>query len=41
MGEERLTADFAPNLVQSFDIREGAKLTVVFPDDRIRVFAER
>jgi iron(III) transport system ATP-binding protein len=40
MGEERLTADFAPNLVQSLDIREGAKLTVVFPNDRIRVFAK-
>ncbi len=40
MGEERLTADFAPNLVRSLDIREGANLTVVFPDDRIRVFAK-
>jgi iron(III) transport system ATP-binding protein len=41
MGEERLTADFAPNLVQSLGIRQGADLTVVFPDDRIRVFAAR
>jgi iron(III) transport system ATP-binding protein len=40
MGEERLTADFPPNLVRSLDIREGANLTVVFPDDRIRVFAK-
>ncbi len=40
MGEERLTADFAPNLVQSLDIREGVDLTVVFPDDRISVFAK-
>jgi len=41
MGEERLTADVPPNLVRSLDIRAGANLAVVFPDDRIRVFAER
>ncbi len=39
MGEERLTADLAPKLVHSLDIQAGAHLTVVFPDDRIRVFA--
>ena len=41
MGTERLTADIPPNLVRSLDIREGANLTVIFPDDRIRVFAGR
>ena len=40
MGEQRLTADFAPNVIRSLDIREGANLTVVFPEDRIRVFAK-
>jgi iron(III) transport system ATP-binding protein len=41
MGPDRLTADIPPNLVRSLDIREGANLTVIFPDDRIRVFAGR
>ena len=36
-----VTADFAPGLVRDRDIREGADLLVVFPDDRIRVFANR
>ncbi len=36
--DQRLTIDFAPNLIRRLDIREGAALTVVFPDDRIRVF---
>jgi len=40
MGKERLTADIPPKLVRSLDIREGAELTVIFPDDRIRVFVE-
>ena len=38
LGEKRLTAAVAPNLIQSLNVREGAALTVVFPDDRIRVF---
>jgi iron(III) transport system ATP-binding protein len=36
-----VTADFAPGLVRDRGIREGADLMVVFPDDRIRVFAKR
>ena len=40
IGGQRLIADFAPNLVRSLDIREGSDLTVVFPDDLIRVFAK-
>ncbi len=41
LDEQRLTADIAPNLVQSLDIRAGGDLTVIFPDDRIRVFVDR
>ncbi len=41
MDGEAVTADFAPTLVRDFDIRKGADLTVVFPDDRILVFASR
>jgi iron(III) transport system ATP-binding protein len=39
MDDQRLTADFAPNIVRDLDIRVGADLAVVFPDDRMRVFA--
>ncbi len=40
MGDQRLTADFTPGLVGNLDIRAGRVLTVVFPDDRIRVFVD-
>ena len=33
-------ADFPPNLVGELDIREGGRLVVVFPNDRIRVFTD-
>jgi iron(III) transport system ATP-binding protein len=39
MDDVPVTADFSPALVREFDIRAGANLTVVFPDDRIHVFA--
>jgi iron(III) transport system ATP-binding protein len=40
-GDLSITADFAPGLVRDRDIREGADLVVMVPDDRIRVFAKR
>lgn len=39
MGDQQLIADFAPNLVRELDIRAGADLSVVFPENRMRVFA--
>ncbi len=39
MGESRLTADVPPGVVRDLDLRAGKDLTVLFPDDRIRVFA--
>jgi iron(III) transport system ATP-binding protein len=36
-----VTADFPPSLVRDRAIREGAELMIVFPEDRIRVFANR
>ena len=41
LGERPVTADFPPNIVRDRDIREGADLTLVFPDDRICVFSDR
>ncbi len=41
MGDRRLTADFTPGLVSGLNIRAGTGLTVVFPGDRIQVFATR
>ncbi len=41
IGDLPITADFPPSLVRKLDIRAGADLTVIFPDDRIRVFAGR
>jgi iron(III) transport system ATP-binding protein len=41
MRDQPVRADFAPNVVQDFALREGAKVTVVFPDDRMRVFEGR
>ncbi len=41
MGDQRLTVDFTPSLVSGLNIRAGTDLTVVFPDDRIRVFVDR
>ncbi|MCH8808320.1 MAG: putative 2-aminoethylphosphonate ABC transporter ATP-binding protein [Proteobacteria bacterium] len=41
MGDQRLTADLTPGLVSGLNIRAGTDLTVVFPDDRIRVFVDR
>ena len=41
LGDARLTADMAPNLVRSLELREGSDVTVIIPDDRIRVFANR
>ena len=41
MGDQRLTADLTPSLVSGLNIRAGTDLTVVFPDDRIRVFVDR
>jgi iron(III) transport system ATP-binding protein len=41
MDDRAVTADFPPNVVQEFGIREGAKLTIAFPDDRMCVFADR
>ncbi len=38
MDEQAVTADFAPNVVQEFGVREGAKLTIVFPGNRMCVF---
>ena len=35
-----VTADFPPSLVRDLDIGEGTGLTVVFPGDRLSVFAE-
>jgi iron(III) transport system ATP-binding protein len=39
VGDQRLTADVTPSLVRGLDIRVGKDITVVFPDDRIRIFA--
>jgi len=39
MGDQQLIADFAPNLVRELDIRAGVDLSVVFPENRMRVFA--
>jgi iron(III) transport system ATP-binding protein len=39
--DQSVTADFPPSLVRDLALREGADLTVVFPEDRIRVFANR
>ncbi len=41
MSDQLVRADFAPNVVRDLAIREGTDLTVVFPDDRMRVFQER
>ena len=41
MADQRLTADLTPGLVGGLNIRAGTDLTVVFPDDRIRVFVDR
>ena len=41
LGERPVTADFPPNIVRDRDIRKGADLTLVFPDDRICVFSDR
>ncbi len=41
LSERPVTADFPPNIVRDRDIREGADLTLVFPDDRIWVFSDR
>jgi iron(III) transport system ATP-binding protein len=41
MSDQLVRADFAPNVVQDLVIREKSDLTVVFPEDRIRVFADR
>jgi iron(III) transport system ATP-binding protein len=41
MGDQRLTADVTPGLVGGLNIRAGTALTVVFPDDRIRVFTNQ
>ncbi|MFQ5757079.1 MAG: putative 2-aminoethylphosphonate ABC transporter ATP-binding protein [Acidiferrobacterales bacterium] len=41
LDERPVTADFPPNVVRDRDIREGADLTLVFPDDRICVFSDR
>ncbi len=40
MDGQQLTADFPPNLMQRLHIEPGSELTVVFPEDRIRVFAD-
>ncbi len=39
--DQPVTADFPPTLVGDLGICRGKNLTVVFPDDRIRVFANR
>ena len=41
MDDLPITADLTPNVVQEFGIRQGAEITVAFPDDRIRLFANR
>jgi iron(III) transport system ATP-binding protein len=41
MDDLPITADLTPNVVQEFGVRQGAEITVAFPDDRIRVFANR
>ena len=41
LDDQPVTADFPPNLVWDLDIRDGSDLTVVFLDDRIRVFTDR
>jgi iron(III) transport system ATP-binding protein len=41
LSERPVTADFPPNIVRDWDIRKGADLTLVFPDDRICVFSDR
>lgn len=41
LSQRPVTADFPPNIVRDRDIREGADLTLVFPDDRICVFSDR
>ena len=41
LSERPVIADFPPNIVRDRDIREGADLTLVFPDDRICVFSDR
>jgi iron(III) transport system ATP-binding protein len=37
--DHHVTADIRPNVVQDQDIREGVDLTLVFPADRMRIFA--
>jgi iron(III) transport system ATP-binding protein len=37
--DQRVTADIRPNVVQEQDIREGADLILVFPEDCMRIFA--
>ncbi len=39
--DQLLTADLSPTLVGDLGIREGAELTVVFPEECLRVFADR
>ncbi len=41
LDDQPVTADISPALVGDLGIREGAELTVRFPEDRLRVFAER
>ncbi|MFQ5971168.1 MAG: putative 2-aminoethylphosphonate ABC transporter ATP-binding protein [Alphaproteobacteria bacterium] len=41
MEDQPVTADFPPSLVRDYNIRQGMELMIVFPDDRIRVFANR
>jgi iron(III) transport system ATP-binding protein len=38
LGNQRLTADFSPNLVRELDIRGGRDLAVELPVDRLHVF---
>jgi iron(III) transport system ATP-binding protein len=40
VGDQRLTADVTPSLVRGLDIRVGKDITVLFPSDRIRIFAK-
>ncbi len=39
--DQLLTADLSPTLVGDLGIRQGTELTVVFPEERLRVFADR
>ena len=39
MDDLPIIADFMPNMVQEHGIRQGAEVTIVFPDDCIRVFS--